>query len=255
MCNGDSSSDRTIVLLGKMGNGKSATANSLLGHDLFESKPSLGGVTSACMLQTTVLDDGRILNVIDTPGLFDSSVESSTMAKEIAHCINLAKDGIHSVLLILSLRSRFSEEEASALNALRKKLTLDDFLANNCPHQLKNTLEKCGNRTIVFDNWTEDEGKISRQREELLSLVETVVEENEGNPYTGELFQQIKKDQIDEAPEGKSTDVNVAGLVEMIESRLKESISNLEKTLAEERAARAEAHMKSLADMQRRSVR
>ena len=87
--------------------------------------------------------------------------------------------------------------------------------------------------------------------------------------------------QIDEAAQGKSTEneISVGGLVEMvmlntftlntfkksistissseycidvslkIESRLKESISNLEKSLAEERAARVEAHMKSLADM------
>ncbi|XP_047962897.1 immune-associated nucleotide-binding protein 1-like [Salvia hispanica] len=270
MGGGDSSSARTVVLLGKMGNGKSATANSLLGHDVFESMPSLGGVTSACSLHSTVLPDQRILNVIDTPGLFDSTVESNTMAKEIAKCITLAKDGIHAVLLVLSLRSRFSQEEASAFeclcqifgpkiadymivvfahgDVLRKKLTLDDFLADNCPDQLKDTLKKCGNRTIVFDNWTEDEDKIDRQREELLSLVDTVLEENGGTPYTDELFQQIK---IDEAAQGKSTEneISVGGLVEMIESRLKESISNLEKSLAEERAARVEAHMKSLADM------
>ncbi|XP_042035093.1 immune-associated nucleotide-binding protein 8-like [Salvia splendens] len=92
-------------------------------------------------LHSTVLPDERILNVIVTPGLFDSTVESNTMAKEIAHCITLAKDGIHAVLLILSLRSLFSQEEASAFECLcqifgPKKLTLDDFLANN---QLKNT--------------------------------------------------------------------------------------------------------------------
>ena len=161
------------------------------------------------------------------------------MAKEIAKCITLVKDGIHAVLLVLSLRSRFSQEEASAFeclcqifgpkiadymivvfahgDVLRKKLTLDDFLADNCPDQLKvltlicfllymfvqilifidvclfqDTLKKCGNRTIMFDNWTEDEDKIDRQREELLSLVDTVLEENGGTPYTDELFQQIK---------------------------------------------------------------
>ncbi|XP_047956633.1 uncharacterized protein LOC125202277 isoform X4 [Salvia hispanica] len=37
-----------------------------------------------------------------------------------------------------------------------------------------------------------DEDKISRQREELLSLVETVLEENGGTPYTHQLFQHMK---------------------------------------------------------------
>ncbi|XP_047962898.1 immune-associated nucleotide-binding protein 9-like [Salvia hispanica] len=256
-----------------MGNGKSATANSLLGREAFESLHSLGGVTAACKLDTSVFDDGRILNVIDTPGLFDSSVDSNAMAKEIAQCINLAKDGIHALLFVLSLRNRFSDEEASAFHtlchifgakiaeymivvfshgdALRKNTSLDDFLAKNCPDQLKETLKKCGNRYLVFNNCIEDEEKLSKQRQELLSLVDTVVEVNGGNPYTNHLFQQIKKDHIEQGAEGNSTKVPSGGeqydrLVEMIEARMKESVSNLETMLAEERAARAEAHLKSL---------
>ncbi|KAG6388883.1 hypothetical protein SASPL_150319 [Salvia splendens] len=210
MAESSNSRSRTVVLLGKMGNGKSATANTLLGREAFESLHSLGSVTAACKLDTSVFDDGRILNVIDTPGLFDSYVESNAMAKEIAQWINLAKDGIHAVLFVLSLRNRFSEEEASAFevlchifgakiadymivvfshgDALGKNATLDDYLAKNCPHQLTDTLKKCGNRTVVVNNWVEDEERLSKQREELLSLVETVVEVNGGNPYTNDLF-------------------------------------------------------------------
>ncbi|XP_047956618.1 immune-associated nucleotide-binding protein 9-like isoform X2 [Salvia hispanica] len=96
-----------------------------------------------------------------------------------------------------------------------------------------------------------DEDKISRQREELLSLVETVLEENGGTPYTHQLFQHMK---IDEAAQGKSTEneINVGGLVEMESisslekahmSRQKESVSSLDKLWAEEMAARVEADM------------
>lgn len=60
---------RTIVLVGRTGNGKSATGNSIIGRKVFKSKASSSGVTSTSELQTTMLNDGQVINVIDTPGM------------------------------------------------------------------------------------------------------------------------------------------------------------------------------------------
>lgn len=52
-------------------------------------------------------------------GLFDSSLNTEFIGKEIVKCINMAKDGIHAVLVVLSVRTRFSKEEEAAISSLR----------------------------------------------------------------------------------------------------------------------------------------
>lgn len=62
------SADITLVLVGKLGYGKSATGNSILGREAFVSEYSHASVTNTCQMGSTTLKDGRTINVIDTPG-------------------------------------------------------------------------------------------------------------------------------------------------------------------------------------------
>ncbi|WVZ01442.1 hypothetical protein V8G54_027511 [Vigna mungo] len=143
--------EKTLVLIGRAGNGKSSTGNNILRKKAFKSR------TCMCELQKTVTKDGSTINVIDTPGLFDGS---DSIEKEIIKCIDLAKDGIHAILVVFSVRTRFSEEEQVILSILQtlfghkivdymiivftggdeleyNKETLDDYIGQECPQPLK----------------------------------------------------------------------------------------------------------------------
>lgn len=97
-------------------------------------------------------------------GLFDFSARSDFVGKEIVKCIDLAKDGIHAVLVTFSVRTRFSQEEEAALRSLQTLFgskiidymivvftggddleendeTLEDYLGRECPEPLKVTHE------------------------------------------------------------------------------------------------------------------
>jgi len=52
--------------------------------------------------------------------------------------------------------------------------------------------EVCKNRRVVFDNRTKEIHKKAEQLQKLLKLVDEVLEENGGQPYTHVFFEEMK---------------------------------------------------------------
>ena len=200
--------------MGKTGNGKSSTINTIAGKKLFEAKPSQTSVTKECQAARICVHGNQLL-VVDTPGLYDTDLELDETLTEIGKVMGITSPGFHAFIIIVKV-GRFTPEEKSTIELLAEKFgrrefykravilftgvddleddgsSFDEYINGQIHDDLKKIISECGKRAVGFNNRAKGEER-EIQLKKLMGCLQDIIKSNANTYYTNVYYKAVER--------------------------------------------------------------